>query len=200
MAWVLSMSSWVERKNMSLGISLPNMLGQERDAFIIIICEMGEIIMSSLRPASRSQWVKCKVLCQCLMHGGCCMKVAEMLMVVNALSESSLIKWAGRQWGAPRVGDGGWMSLTLGSFSASVWVELVDYTAFWRNHWPQLIKKQVPSFPWRRKWQPTPVFLPGEFHGQRSLVDCSPWGCKELDMTEQLTVFTFSLFTKSFIS
>ena len=32
-----------------------------------------------------------------------------------------------------------------------------------------------------------PVFLPGEFHGQRSLVDCSPWGCKELDMTERLT-------------
>ena len=32
----------------------------------------------------------------------------------------------------------------------------------------------------------TPVFLPGEFHGQRSLVGCSPWGCKELDMTKQL--------------
>ena len=31
---------------------------------------------------------------------------------------------------------------------------------------------------------PTPVFLPGEFHGQRSLVDYSPWGCKELDTTE----------------
>ena len=30
--------------------------------------------------------------------------------------------------------------------------------------------------PWRRKWQPTPVFLPGEVHGQRSLVGCSPWG------------------------
>ena len=35
-----------------------------------------------------------------------------------------------------------------------------------------------------RNWQPTPVFLPGEFHGQRSLVDYSPWGRKELDMTE----------------
>ena len=29
---------------------------------------------------------------------------------------------------------------------------------------------------WRRKWQPTPVFLPGKVHGQRSLVGCSPWG------------------------
>ena len=40
---------------------------------------------------------------------------------------------------------------------------------------------------WRRKWQPTPVFLPGESHGQRSLVGYSPWDHKELDTTEQLT-------------
>ena len=39
---------------------------------------------------------------------------------------------------------------------------------------------------WRRKWQPTPVFLPGEFHGQRSLVGYSPWGQKEPGMTEWL--------------
>ena len=37
---------------------------------------------------------------------------------------------------------------------------------------------------WRRKWQPTPVFLPGESHGQRSLVGCSPWGRTESDTTE----------------
>ena len=37
---------------------------------------------------------------------------------------------------------------------------------------------------WRRKWQPTPVFLPGKSHGQRSLVGYSPWACKELDTTE----------------
>ena len=40
---------------------------------------------------------------------------------------------------------------------------------------------------WRRKWQPTPVFLPGESHGQRSLVGYSPWGRKESDTTERLT-------------
>ena len=39
-------------------------------------------------------------------------------------------------------------------------------------------------FPWRRKWQPTPVFLPGKFHGQRNLAGYSPWGCKELNTTE----------------
>ena len=40
--------------------------------------------------------------------------------------------------------------------------------------------------PLEKGWQPTPVFLPGEFHGQRSLVGYSPQGHKELDMTEQL--------------
>ena len=39
---------------------------------------------------------------------------------------------------------------------------------------------------WSRKWQPTPVFLPGESHGQRSLLGYSLWGRKELDTTEHL--------------
>ena len=47
---------------------------------------------------------------------------------------------------------------------------------------------QVRKIPWRRKWQYTPVFLPGKSHGQRSLVGHSQWGHKELDMTEQLTL------------
>ena len=42
-------------------------------------------------------------------------------------------------------------------------------------------------YPWRRKWQPTPVFLPEKSHGQRSLADYSPWGRKELDRTEWLS-------------
>ena len=37
--------------------------------------------------------------------------------------------------------------------------------------------------PWRRKWQPTPVFLPGKSHGQRSLAGYSPWSNEEPDMT-----------------
>ena len=43
------------------------------------------------------------------------------------------------------------------------------------------------KIPWRRAWQPNPVFLPGEFHGQRSLVSYSPQGLKESDTTERLT-------------
>ena len=41
---------------------------------------------------------------------------------------------------------------------------------------------------WRRKWQPTPVFLPGESQGRGSLVGCRLWGCTELDTTEWLTL------------
>ena len=41
---------------------------------------------------------------------------------------------------------------------------------------------------WRREWQPTLVFLPGESHGQRGLVGYSPWGCKVSDTTQRLTL------------
>ena len=44
----------------------------------------------------------------------------------------------------------------------------------------------VGKIPWRREWQPTPVVLPGESHGQRSLAGYSPWGHKESDMTEAI--------------
>ena len=42
--------------------------------------------------------------------------------------------------------------------------------------------------PWRRAWQPTPVLVPGEPHGQGSLAGYSPWGHKESDTTERLTL------------
>ena len=66
----------------------------------------------------------------------------------------------------------------------------------------QLVKKSACSagdpgsipgsgkIPWRKKWQPTPVFLLGKSHGHRSLVGGSPWGCKESGTTEQLTLIT----------
>ena len=42
----------------------------------------------------------------------------------------------------------------------------------------------IGKIPWRRKWQLTPVFLPGKFHGQKSLAGYSPWGHKESDTAE----------------
>ena len=50
------------------------------------------------------------------------------------------------------------------------------------------VRSLVRKIPWKREWQPTPVFLLGEVHGQRSLVGYSPWSCKELDTTDRLTV------------
>ena len=57
--------------------------------------------------------------------------------------------------------------------------ELVLFSSFSKIHrnWQIL---------WRRKWQPTPVLLPGKSHGWRSVVGYSPWGCKKLDTTERL--------------
>ena len=49
---------------------------------------------------------------------------------------------------------------------------------------------RVRNILWRREWQPTPVFFPGEFHGQRSLADHSPWGHKESDTTKWLTLLS----------
>ena len=46
----------------------------------------------------------------------------------------------------------------------------------------------VGKIPWRRKWQPIPVFLPGKSHGQRSLAGYSPWDHKESDVTKRLSV------------
>ena len=65
----------------------------------------------------------------------------------------------------------------------------------WQLRWSRIhLQCRRPRFnpwvwkiPWRRKWQPTPVFLPGEFQGQKSLAGHSPWDRKELDTTKQLT-------------
>ena len=64
----------------------------------------------------------------------------------------------------------------------------------WLRWWRICLQCRKPRFnswvgktSWSRKWQPTPVFFPGKTHGQRSLADYSPWGCKELDTNEQLT-------------
>ena len=54
-----------------------------------------------------------------------------------------------------------------------------DCQRLWLDPW-------VGKIPWRREWQPTPVFLPGESHGWRSLAGCSPRGHKELATTELL--------------
>ena len=53
-----------------------------------------------------------------------------------------------------------------------------------RKHKSPSFDPWVRKIPWRGEWQPTPVFLSGESHGQRSLACYGPWGHKELDTTE----------------
>ena len=85
----------------------------------------------------------------------------------------------------------------------NVWETLLNkwFCIRWRNSCASLVAQMVKNLPamqetrvqslgkipWKREWQPTPVFLPREFHGQRSLAGYSQWGPKESDMTEQLT-------------
>ena len=54
--------------------------------------------------------------------------------------------------------------------------------------------------PWRRKWQPTPAFWPGESRGQRSLVGYSPWGCTESDTTDCTHIHAHTLTHKRSLS
>ena len=54
----------------------------------------------------------------------------------------------------------------------------------YRRHKRAGFDSWVKKIPWRRAWQPTPVFLPGESHGERSLAGYSPWGHKESDTIE----------------
>ena len=51
----------------------------------------------------------------------------------------------------------------------------------------------IRKIPWRREWQPTPIFLPGEFHGQSSLAGYSPWGRQEFDTTELMAPHSSAL-------
>ena len=76
---------------------------------------------------------------------------------------------------------------------------IVTISFLWQEHLRSLVAQMVRNLPamwetwvgslgwedpWRREWLPIPVFLPGEFHGQKSLVSYSPWGPKESDTTE----------------
>ena len=84
-------------------------------------------------------------------------------------------------------------------------IYLLEYTYIWLPWWLSWQRNRLQSgrpeldpwagkIPWRREWLPTPIFWPGEFHGLRSPVGYSLWGCKELDTTEWLTLY-FSYFS-----
>ena len=65
------------------------------------------------------------------------------------------------------------------------WLGGKDFTCQCRRHKRGWLHPWVGKTPWRRKWQTSPIFLPGKSHEQRSLAGYSPWGHKESDTTEQ---------------
>ena len=76
---------------------------------------------------------------------------------------------------------------------ALIYISMHQWLLWWLRRWSICLQCRRPGFDpwvgkilWRRKWQPTPVLLPGKSHGWRSVVSHSPWGHKESDMTERL--------------
>ena len=101
-------------------------------------------------------------------------------------SQSSLEK---EEWGWRNQPS--WLQIILQSYShqdSMVLAQKHKYRPMEQDRKPRN-KSTTYGYLWRRQWQPTPVFLPGESHGRRSLVGCSPWGHKESDTTEWLHSF-----------
>ena len=92
------------------------------------------------------------------------------------------------------------MFRSMGNLSATMYHRRTSLLAQMAKNLPAVWETQVQSLgqedPLEKGMQLTPVFLPGEFRGQRSLVGYSPWGLKESDMTEQLTLSLSSLSIK----
>ena len=69
-----------------------------------------------------------------------------------------------------------------------------------RRHKTRGFDPSIRKIPWRRKWKHTPVFLPGKFHGQKSLEGYSPWCHKKLDLTDHtLTLMTSYIISKKLL-
>ena len=73
------------------------------------------------------------------------------------------------------------------------WLSGKESTCLWRRYKRHSLDPWVWKIPWRRKWQPTPVLLPGKSHGERSMAGYSPWGYKELDRLKQLSTYSYLL-------
>ena len=95
----------------------------------------------------------------------------------------------------PWTGVGGWF---WDDSSASLVAQTVKILP---AIWEPWVRSLGWEDPWRRAWQPTPVFLPGELHGQKSLVGYSPRGRKEWDTTETTsTAHTYSIYCALYVS
>ena len=139
--------------------------------------------------------------CHCLLHPLVLLVTKTPRMASNSALWALTLRqvWKhGKRDIAVRVIQG-WLRIILCNLS---WL-VGNLCTLWTSLVAQMVKRlstmretRVQSLgrkiPWRRKWQSTPVLLPGKSHGQRSLVGYRPWGHKESDMTERLH-FHFTL-------
>ena len=139
---------------------------------------------------------------------------------VHGILQARTLAWVAVPFsrGSSRPWDRTWVSCTEGRFF-TIWTtreallrprnfgsHILLYQLPWWLSGKQSIcqcrrpNPRVGKIPWRRKWQPILVFLPGEFHGQRSLMGYSPQGCKESDMTEWLHTHTHNINSLHFLN
>ena len=124
----------------------------------------------------------CRTLCNPMVYSPPGSSVHEIL-------QARILEWIAipfsRGFSPPR--DWTWVSCTAGGFFTN-WATEASLVAQTGKYLPAMQKPGfhpwVGKIPWRREWQPTTVFLPGEFYGQRSLAGYSPCDCKKSDMTK----------------
>ena len=164
-----------------------------------------------------------KLVCLCARSLQSCLTLSNTMgcsppgSSVHGILQARVLEWvampSSRGSSLPR--DGIWISYSscIGRrFFTTSTTKLKEVSNKWKvlQFWKRVItfnlrlpamwETWVRKIPWRRKWQPTPVILPGESHGRRSLVGCSPQGRKELDTTERLHSLTHSLITVNYLS
>ena len=134
-----------------------------------------------------------------LRHASCELD-AQIRPLVNNCMWTLRMKWTSRLGGSEL--PSWWLAHKLVERLSLTSTEIGERLLVWASLVAQLVKN-LPAVqetwvrslgwedPWRREWLPTSVFWPEELHGQRSLAGYSPWGCKELDVTELLTLAHF---------
>ena len=131
--------------------------------------QRGKVMRSRLKVTQGRGWVRHRVQPSLAPLGlpptgyvaGEGLRVQEMCKITESIKCSSFKQWLGE--------------------AISRWLRGKESACQCRRH---RFNPWVQKIPWRRKWHPTPIFLPGKSHGQRSLVGYSPWSCKESNTTE----------------
>ena len=123
-----------------------------------------------------------------------CMKVKNESEVAQ-LCPTLVTLWAAAYQAPPSMGFSRqeyWSGVPLPSLNWGLFQGLSgkESTCQCRRHTRCRFHPWVGKIPWRKKWQPIPVFLPGISHGQKSLMGYRLWSLKELDMTKQLSTHT----------